>query len=120
MAKKPNRKGWADRLLGSIKQHITLTEPGKKQAPMRKGQPVKKAAKKPAKKIAQPLSTKQRQVKELKTMYDIGIKDPERLARIISRMLQEANMQDEEAQLKFERLIWEKAEKPKSPPPDET
>lgn len=106
MGKKPNRKSWADRLLSPLKQRLTLTEPGKKQAPMRKG----KAVKKPVKKVAKPLSNKERQVKELKTMYNIGVKDPERLARIISKMLQEANRQDEEAQLKFERLIWEKAE----------
>jgi len=107
MAKKPSRKGWADRLLSPLKQRLTLTEPGKKQAPLRKGKTVKKSVKK----VVKPLSTKERQVKELKTMYNIGVKDPERLARIISKMLQEANRQDEEAQLKFERLIWEKAEK---------
>jgi len=124
MGKKPNNKGWADRLLRPLKQRLTLTEPGKDQAPLRKGQTAKKAAKKAAKKVvkktAEPLSTKQRQVKELKTMYGIGVKDPERLARIISRMLQEANQQEEEAQLKFERLIWSKAEKKGKTPKDET
>ncbi|MDA0709641.1 MAG: hypothetical protein O3B73_05445 [bacterium] len=115
MGKKPNQKGWADRLLDPFKQRLSLTEPGKKQAPMRKG----KTAKKPVKKVIEPLTTKARQVKELKTMYDIGVKDPERLARIISKMLQEANRHDEEAQLKFERLVWAKAEKQKPIPPGE-
>ncbi|MDP6042681.1 MAG: hypothetical protein QGG64_29290, partial [Candidatus Latescibacteria bacterium] len=65
-----------------------------------------------AKKTAeQPLSMKDRQARELQTMFKIGSKDPERLARIISRMLQDAMRQDEEDQLKFERLLWEKAEK---------
>jgi hypothetical protein len=115
MGKKPNRKGWADRLLDPLKQRLTLTESGKKQAPLRKG----KATKKAVKKTPEPLSSKERQVKELKTMFNIGVKDPERLARIISHMLQEANTQEEESQLKFERLIWEKAEKKGSIPPDE-
>ena len=120
MGKKPNNKGWAERLLRPLKQRLTLTEPGKDQAPLRKGQTAKKATKKVVKKTTEPLTAKQRQVKELKTMYGIGVKDPERLARIISRMLQEANRQEEEAQLKFERLIWSKAEKQGSPPKDET
>jgi len=106
--------------LRPLKQRLTLTEPGKDQAPLRKGKPAPKAAKKTVKKTAEPLTTKQRQVKELKTMYGIGVKDPERLARIISRMLQEANQQEEEAQLKFERLIWSKAEKKGKSSKDET
>lgn len=119
MGKKPSRKGWADRLLDPLKQRLTLTEPGKKQAPMRKKKAAKKTIKKAGKKIP-PLSVRDRQVKELKTMFNIGVKDPERLARIISKMLQEANRQDEEAQLKYERLLWEKAEKRGQKSPDET
>lgn len=115
MAKR-RKSGWMNRLM----QKVTLTEPGKKQAPMRKRKVAKKASKKSVKKAAkkvakkasaQPLSVKERQTKELQTMYKIGVKDPERLARIISRMLQEAMIRDEENQLKFERLLWEKAEK---------
>lgn len=120
MGKKPSRKGWADRLLDPLKQRLTLTEPGKKQAPLHKRKPAKKTVKKAVKKVPAPLSARDRQVKELKTMFDIGVKDPERLARIISKMLQEANMQDEKAQLKYERLLWEKAEKRGQKSPDET
>lgn len=110
MGKRKKSGGWMNRLF----QRVTLTEPGKKQAPMRKAtkKTVKKAAKKVAKKAAEkPLSMKDRQARELQTMYKIGVKDPERLARIISRMLQEATIQDEENQLKFERLVWDKAER---------
>ena len=110
---KRKKSGWVNRLM----QKVTLTEPGKKKAPMRKGKvAAKKTAKKATKKVAkkaasEPLSSKKRQARELYTMYQIGTKDPERLARIISRMLHEATIQDEENQLKFERLLWEKAEK---------
>ena len=107
MGKKNKPKGLMDRLLAPL-QRVTLTEAGKKQAPMRKGSPVKKAA---AKAPPVALTARTRQARELKTMYDIGVKNPERLARIISRMLQEANLKDEAAQLKYERLIWEKADK---------
>lgn len=96
-----------ERLLAPL-QRVTLTEAGKQQAQMRKGQPVKKAV---AKAKAPPLTSHTRQARELKTMYDIGVKDPERLARIISRMLHDASTKDEAAQLKYERLIWEKADK---------
>ena len=120
MGKKSNNKGWTERLLRPLKQRLTLTEPGKDQAPMRKGQTAPKTTKKTVKKTVAPLTAKQRQVKELKTMYGIGVKDPERLARIISRMLQKANQEEEEAQLKFERLIWSKAEKKGNAPKDET
>ena len=115
MGKKPNRKEWADRLLDPLKQRLTLTEPGKRQAPMRKGNAVKKAGNK----VPEPLSNKARQVKELKTMFNIGVKDPERLARIISRMLKDDNAREEQSQLRFERLIWEKAEKKSPSSPDE-
>jgi len=111
MAKR-KKSGWVNRLV----QKVTLTEPGKKQASMRKSKATKKTAKKSAKKAAkkaasEPLSSKSRQARELHTMYTIGTKDPERLARIVSRILQEAMIQDEQNQLKFERLLWEKAEK---------
>lgn len=118
MGKKPNRTGWADRILRPLKQRLTLTEPSNKQAPLKKGKAAKKTVKKAAKKVLEPLSPKERHVKELKTMFNIGVKDPERLARIISSMLQEANRQEEEAQLKFERLIWKKAEKRGQSPPE--
>lgn len=112
MGKKRKPKGLMERLLAPL-QRITLTEPGKKQAPMRKGQPVKKTAAKPAPPVKLPvvLTARTRQARELKTMYDIGKKDPERLARIISRMLHDASLKNEAAQLKYERLIWEKADK---------
>jgi len=57
-----------------------------------------------------PLPPKNRAIKELKTLLAIGKKDPERLAGIISKMLREDEEKDNEARLKFERLIWEKAE----------
>jgi len=114
MGKRQKRSGWMNRLLSPLRkaQRVSMTEAGKLQAPMRKGKTVKKVAKKDVEKSASaPLSVRDRQKRELKTMFNIGIKDPERLAQIISRMLQEASMQDEEAQLKFERLVWEKAER---------
>jgi hypothetical protein len=117
MGKMRKPKGLVARLLAPLKLHrVTLTEAEKKQALLHKGKTPPKIAKKPAKKTKvktppAPLSMRQRQARELKTMYDIGIKDPERLAQIISKMLQDANAKNEDAQLKFERLLWEKAEK---------
>ena len=115
MGKQRKPKAEADGFLGKVlrpwkTQQVTLTEAGKKQAPMRKGRASKKkGGPKKAKKLG-PLSTRERQVREIQTMVTIGKQDPERLARIISRMLQEAWETDEEAKLRFERLIWEKAE----------
>ncbi len=117
MGKMRKPKGLVARLLAPLKLHrVTLTEAEKKQALIHKGKTTPKTAKKPAKKAKTktppvPLSMRQKQARELKTMYDIGIKDPERLARIISKMLQNANTKNEDAKLKFERLLWEKAEK---------
>jgi len=44
-------------------------------------------------------------------MYRIGKQNPERLAQIISSMLAEAFMQEQDSKLKFERLLWEKVDK---------
>jgi len=98
-----------DKLLRPWKtQRVTLTQPGKQQAPMRKG---KAPAKKKAVKKAKPLTVRERQVKELQSLANIGKQNPERLAQIISRMLQEATLQDEEDKLRFERLVWQKVDK---------
>ena len=91
-------------------QQVKLTEPGKKQAQMQKGRVSKKKEVSKKSKNQAPLSLRDRQVREIKTMINIGKQDPERLARIISRMLQEFEEKDEKAKLRFERLIWEKAE----------
>ncbi len=84
---------------------------------MRKGKPVRKAAAKETKKAKKTElripTRKERQVNELKTMYGIGKRDPERLAQIISSMLQEAMMQEEEERLRFEQLLWDKVDKKK-------
>ena len=113
MGKKGRQKRWTegfvDRLLRPWKaERVTLTRAGKKQAPLRKGKAGKKQAapKKPA-----PTTPRQRNLREIQTLMAIGKRDPERLAGIISRMLQEMNLKDEEAKLRFERLIWEKAER---------
>ena len=99
-----------DKLLRPWKrQRVTLTEAGRKQAPLRKGRARKKAA--PKKSEGRPPTTlRERQARELQTLAGIGRRDPERLAAIVSRMLMEAREQDETAKLEFERLVWEKAE----------
>lgn len=90
-------------------QHVTLTRAGKKQAPLRKGKVRKKAASNKQEKPAPP-TARQRNVREIQTLINIGKRDPQRLAAIISRMLTAAHEQDEQARLKFEQLVWEKAE----------
>ncbi len=111
MAKKDNSKGAPEGFVNKLirpwkKQRVSLTRAGEKVAPMRKGK-----ASKQKQAESTPNTARQRQVRELKTLANIGKRDPERLAGIISRMLMEADMKDEEARLRFERLIWEKAEK---------
>ena len=107
--RKSNSNGLLDKLFRPWKTNrVTLTPPGEKQAPMRKG---KKKTVKKVKKIAAPLSVKEKQAKELQAMYRIGKQDPERLAQIISSMLAEAFMEEQDSKLKFERLLWEKVEK---------
>ena len=100
-----------DKLLRPWKtQRVTLTRAGKPQAPMRKGKaPAKKKVVKKA--ISKPLTARERQVKELQSLASIGKQNPERLAQIISRMLQEATLQEEEDKLRFERLVWQKVDK---------
>jgi len=93
------------------RQQITLTRPGAKLAPLRRGKPGGAKGKTSAQDTPPgPLPPKNRAIKELKTLLAIGKKDPERLAGIISKMLREDEEKDNEARLKFERLIWEKAE----------
>lgn len=101
-----------------IKQRVTLTKPGKGVAPVKgRAKKAKKAAKKakPAKKKvaqAKKLPTKkERQVNELKMLAKIGRRDPERLASIITKMLLEEEQQTQEDRRRFERLVWENAEK---------
>ena len=76
---------------------------------MKKGKVVKKKA--PS---VPPKTYREKQIQELKTLASIGKKNPERLAGLISKILQEAQDKDEDARLKFERLIWEKAEQRKA------
>jgi hypothetical protein len=120
MAKNPKKKprsGLMDKLMKPLKkQQVTLTKPGKTQAPMKKGKAVAKKRVTPA----PPKTMREKQVQELKTLASIGKKNPERLAMIISKILQEAQDKDEDARLKFERLIWEKAEQRKPKRGDES
>jgi hypothetical protein len=102
--------GLFDKLLRPWKsQRVTLTQAGKKQAPLRRGKPAKQKAKSAPKE--RPAHTpRQKQLRELQTLLTIGKRDPERLAAIISRLLHESRQQEESARLRFERLVWEKAE----------
>jgi hypothetical protein len=59
---------------------------------------------------------RERQVNELKTLANIGRRDPERLAAIITRMLMDEDEQNERERLKFERMLWKRAEKHEKPP----
>ena len=106
MGKQSKKKGLLGKLLRRKPQRVTMTKAGEKLAPMRKGK-AKKAAKKAVKQVK---SGKEKQVQELKTLAAIGKRDPERLAAIISKMLQQAFEDEEDARLKFERMIWDKAE----------
>ena len=113
MAKKGNGKRQSGGLLGKLvrpwgKQRVTLTKAGKNQAPMRKGK-TRKAKK--SETSARPTTRRERQINELKTLAKIGKRDPERLAQMISRMLLEGMQKEAADRVKFERLIWEKAEK---------
>jgi chorismate mutase len=112
-----------------IKKHkVTLTRAGESLAPLRKRKsekPAKKAKKgkgKPKAKAAgkkKPISLpsrRERQVNELKTLANIGKRDPERLAAIITRMLMDEDEQSERERLKFERMVWKRAEKHDKPP----
>ncbi|MEE2754573.1 MAG: hypothetical protein VX910_11370 [Candidatus Latescibacterota bacterium] len=112
-----------------IKKHrVTLTQAGKSLAPLRKRKTektakkakkrkVKPKAKACAKKRPMSLPTRrERQVNELKTLANIGRRDPKRLAAIISRMLLDEDEQNERERLKFERMLWRRAEKQEKPP----
>ena len=109
-----------------IKKHrVTLTQAGKSLAPLRKRKtekPTKKGkaklkAKASAKKRPMLLPTRrERQVNELKTLANIGRRDPERLAAIITRMLMDEAEQNERERVKFERMLWKRAEKHEKPP----
>ena len=113
-------EGFFDR----IKKHrVTLTQVGKSLAPLRKTKTentTKKAkpkAKASSQKRSMSLPTRrERQVNELKTLANIGRRDPERLAAIISRMLLDEDEQDERERLKFERMLWKRAERHQKPP----
>lgn len=113
--------------LDRIKKHrVTLTRVGKSLAPQRKRKvekttkKVKAKAKASSKKRPMSLPTRrERQVNELKTLANIGRRDPERLAAIISRMLLDEDEQDERKRLKFERMLWKRAERRQKPPEEE-
>ena len=104
------------------RQRVTLTQIGKravdgkarvkKTKKSKKPRKTKKGKKAVAKKTASaPATARERQVSELKTLAKIGRRDPERLASIISKMLLDDEEQERDERLRFERLIWEKAEK---------
>ena len=98
-----------DKLLRSWKaQRVTLTQAGKKQAPLRKGKsPGKQAdSKKPA-----PITPRQRNLREMQTLVAIGKRDPERLAGVVSPVLQGGRGEGGGGKMRFWRLLWEKAEK---------
>ena len=102
--------GLFDKLLRPWKsQRVTMTQAGKKQAPLRRGKPVKQKEK-PVTKERPASTSRQKQLRELQTLLTIGKRDPERLAAIISRLLHESREREESAKLRFERLVWEKAE----------
>ena len=98
---------------------MTLTQIGKRAVDgkarvkkTKKPRKTKKGKKAVAKKTASaPATARERQVSELKTLAKIGRRDPERLASIISKMLLDDEEQERDERLRFERLIWEKAEK---------
>ncbi len=106
------------------RQRVTLTPLGKGAEPKAKGRAkktkkvkgkktaaAKKTKKAVAKQTAPQTSARQRQINELKTLAKIGKRDPERLVAIIAKMLLEDEEQARNDRLRFERLIWEKAEK---------
>jgi hypothetical protein len=113
MAKQGSDGGFFDRMFRPLKkQRVTLTKAGKGQAPLRKGKAARKAGRKAqAAEKARPMTAREKQVRELKMLANIGKQDPERLAGIISRMLLEGQRKDEADRQMFERLIWEKIEK---------
>ena len=106
-----------DRMFRPLKKsRVSMTKAGKSQAPLRKGKGTKKGDKAArATEKTQPLTSREKQVRELKMLADIGKRDPERLAGMISRLLLDGQEKDEAARQKFEQLVWEKAEKRKSP-----
>ena len=113
MAKQDSGGGFFNRMFRpSKKQRVTLTKAGKGQAPLRKGKARKPSTKRAqAAEMARPMTGREKQVKELKLLANIGKQDPERLAGIISKMLLDGEQKEEADRLRFERLIWEKAEK---------
>ena len=122
-------EGFFRSILRPLKKHsVTLTRAGKSLAPLRKGKAVSKKAKKakqtrakaePKKKPVQLMSRRERQVNELKTLANIGKRDPERLAQIITRMLMDEDEMKERERLRFERMVWKRAEKHGQPPEEE-
>ncbi len=120
--KTPEEGGFLNNFLRPLKKHrVTLTRAGKSLAPLRKGKAAQKPVKKPKNKAAKkkPISLptrKERQVNELKTLANIGRQDPERLAAIITRMLMDEEEVKERQRLKFERMVWRRAEKHGQPP----
>lgn len=110
---KQKHGGFFDRMFRPLKkQQVTLTKAGKGQAPLRKGKTGQKAGRKAqAAEKARPMTAREKQVRELKMLANIGKQDPERLAGIISRMLLEGQRKEEADRQQFERLIWEKIEK---------
>jgi hypothetical protein len=114
----PPEGGFFSNLFRPLRKHrVTLTRPrqgaARGQKPKAAG-PAKGKAKANAAKPAtspKPPTAHDRQVKELKTLARIGRQDPERLAGIISKMLLGAQEEEERAKLKFERLVWERAER---------
>ncbi len=131
MAEDDKKNGKPGGFLGSFlrpfnKHRVTLTKAGKSLASLRKGKP-KNSKKAPAKEKAKPakkpmalLTRRERQVNELKTLASIGKRDPERLAAIITRMLMDEDEQAERERLKYERMVWKRAEKHGELPPEDS
>ena len=133
MAEDDKKNGKSGGFLGNFlrplrKHRVTLTKAGKSLAPLRKGKAKPKKSQKapakgktkPAKKPLALLSRRERQVNELKTLASIGKRDPERLAAIITRMLMDEDEQAERQRLKFERMVWKRAEKHGEPAPEDS
>jgi len=114
VGKERKRQDSADGLFGKLlrpwkTQRVTLTKTGKKRAPLKKGRKPKKPAEAAQSKTA-PATPREKTVKEIQMLLAIGKRDPQRLASIVSRMLASAQEQEEQARLRFEQLVWDKAE----------
>ena len=56
---------------------------------------------------ARPLTPLERSIQEIKHMTKVGKSDPERLAMILSKLLQQEKQKQEQAQQDFDRMVWD-------------